>query len=141
METRRNRLRVLAFRRGLLAPDYPNGIQSRIREEWVLDLLEREYEAEYTMSKLLMKEIMLAPIIDRKHVIDHMKDVGDRVDWLKDFSLGSLKKYLTAEEKLLNGSGGLINVWKNLAKSGKLAEIQERMTRLYEAYTQQQDYE
>lgn len=139
METRRNRLRVLAFRRGLLAPDYPNGIQSRIREEWVLDLLEREYEAEYTMSKILMKEIMLAPIIDRKHVIDHMKDVGDRVDWLKDFSLGSLKKYLTAEEKLLNGSGGLINVWKNLAKSGKLAEIQERMTRLYEAYTQQQD--
>lgn len=139
METRRNRLRVLAFRRGLLAPDYPNGIQSRIREEWVLDLLEREYEAEYTMSKILMKEIMLAPIIDRKHVIEHMKDVGDRVDWLKDFSLGSLKKYLTAEEKLLNGSGGLINVWKNLAKSGKLAEIQERMTRLYEAYTQQQD--
>lgn len=139
METRRNRLRVLAFRRGLLAPDYPNGIQSRIREEWVLDLLEREYEAEYTMSKILMKEIMLAPIIDRKHVIDHMKDVGDRVDWIKDFSLGSLKKYLTVEEKLLNGSGGLINVWKNLAKSGKLAEIQERMTRLYEAYTQQQD--
>lgn len=139
METRRNRLRVLAFRRGLLAPDYPNGLQSRIREEWILDILEREYEAEYTMSKILMKEIMLAPIIDRKHVIDHIKDVGDRVDWIKDFSLGSLKKFLTAEEKLLNGSGGLINVWKNLAKSGKLAEIQERMTRLYEAYTQQQD--
>lgn len=139
METRRNRLRVLAFRRGLLAPDYPNGLQSRIREEWILDLLEREYEAEYTMSKILMKEIMLAPIIDRRHVIDHIKDVGDRVDWIKDFSLGSLKKFLTAEEKLLNGSGGLINVWKNLAKSGKLAEIQERMTRLYEAYTQQQD--
>lgn len=139
METRRNRLRVLAFRRGLLAPDYPNGLQSRIREEWILDILEREYEAEYTMSKILLKEIMLAPIIDRKHVIDHIKDVGDRVDWIKDFSLGSLKKFLTAEEKLLNGSGGLINVWKNLAKSGKLAEIQERMTRLYEAYTQQQD--
>lgn len=139
METRRNRLRVLAFRRGLLAPDYPNGLQSRIREEWILDLLEREYEAEYTMSKILMKEIMLAPIIDRRHVIDHIKDVGDRVDWIKDFSLGSLKKFLTAEEKLLNGSGGLINVWKNLAKSGKLAEIKERMTRLYEAYTQQQD--
>lgn len=139
METRRNRLRVLAFRRGLLAPDYPNGLQSRIREEWILDLLEREYEAEYTMSKILMKEIMLSPIIDRRHVIDHIKDVGDRVDWIKDFSLGSLKKFLTAEEKLLNGSGGLINVWKNLAKSGKLAEIKERMTRLYEAYTQQQD--
>lgn len=139
METRRNRLRVLAFRRGLLAPDYPNGLQSRIREEWIIDLLEREYEAEYTMSKILLKEIILAPIISRKQVIDHMNDVSDRVDWLKDFSLGSLKKYLTAEEKLLNGSGGLINVWKNLAKSGKLAEIQERMTRLYEAYTQQQD--
>ena len=139
METRRNRLRVLAFRRGLLAPDYPNGVQSRIREEWVLDTLERECEAEYAMSKILMREIMLAPIIDRKHIIDHIKDVGERIDWIKDFSLGSLKKYLTAEEKLLNGSGGLINVWKNLAKSGKLAEIQERMTKLYEAYTQQQD--
>lgn len=139
METRRNRLRLLAFRRGLLAPDYPQGLQSRIRENWLLDQLECEYEAEWSKEKLLFKELALAPYLDRRRLLDHTNDIADRLNWLKDFAIGSPKPFMTAEAKLLQGSGSLINVWKNMAKSGTLAAIQERMRKLYEAYTQQQD--
>lgn len=139
METRRNRLRLAAFRRGLLKPDYPNGLQSRIRENWILDLMEREIETEGHMNRMTMRETVLAPHLDRKKVFDHISRINDQLNWLKDFKLGSLKPFLTAEAKLLQSSGGLINVWQNMAKDGTLASIQERMRKLYEAYTQQQE--
>ena len=104
-----------------------------------MDQLECEYEAEWSKEKLLFKELALAPYLDRRRLLDHTNDIADRLNWLKDFAIGSPKPFMTAEAKLLQGSGGLINVWKNMAKSGTLAAIQERMRKLYEAYTQQQD--
>jgi hypothetical protein len=114
-------------------------VQSRIRENWILDQLEREHEAEWIKEKILLKETIIANYLDRKRIAEHMTDMSDRFDWLKEFAIGSPKPFMSAEAKLLHGSGGLINVWKNMAKNGTLAAIQERMRKLYEAYMQHQD--
>lgn len=138
METRRNRLRLLAFRRGLLRPDYPQGLQSRIRERWVIDSLEREVSAEFLSKKIMFRELVLSTFFDRKKVLEYISDTCNRLEWLNNFGLGSLQKFMTAEDKIKENSTDLINVWKNMAKSGTLASIQQHARKLYEAYIQQQ---
>lgn len=104
-----------------------------------MDQIEREHEAEWIKEKIFLKETIIANYLDRKRIAEHMTDMSDRFDWLKEFEIGSPKPFMSAEAKLLHGSGGLINVWKNMAKNGTLAAIQERMRKLYEAYMQHQD--
>lgn len=139
METRRNRLRCLAFRRGLLEPDYKYGVQSKARESLVLRLLEHESEANKLLEEIFVKEIALAPYLDRKQVIDHTNKLRDVIDWAHKFKLAYQKPFMTHEQKLEQSSGGLINVWNKMAKSGKLAEIQDKMHKIYEAYTNQEE--
>tara|TARA_B100000579_G_scaffold300828_1_gene250764 strand:- start:10351 stop:10770 length:420 start_codon:yes stop_codon:yes gene_type:complete len=46
LETRRLKLFVVAYLRGLLKPDYKNGISSRIRENFILEALRDELDAD-----------------------------------------------------------------------------------------------
>lgn len=54
METRRLKLFVVAYLRGLLRPDYKNGKSSQIRENLVLTALDRELDAELLKDSALV---------------------------------------------------------------------------------------
>ena len=82
---------------------------------------------------------MLARYIDRKKIVDHIDDVLSRLEWIHEFGLNSRVPFKTKEDQLKDSSSELINVWHNLAKSGKLAAMQRHARKLYEAYIQQQE--
>lgn len=46
---------MVAYLRGLLKPDYPNGIRSVIRENLVLQALDRELEAQEVVTRISME--------------------------------------------------------------------------------------
>jgi hypothetical protein len=56
---------LLAHLRGLLKPDYPQGIRSMIREELVLQAVSQEVEGQGLMTQAQMTSSMM-PAIDEK---------------------------------------------------------------------------
>lgn len=50
METRKLRLLLLAYLRGLLKPDYSQGLLSRLREQMVLDALALEKDIAFALA-------------------------------------------------------------------------------------------
>lgn len=51
---------LVAYLRGLLKPDYPNGIRSIIRENFILQALARELDAKELMARLRHEESYVA---------------------------------------------------------------------------------
>lgn len=54
---------MLAYRRGLLEPDYKHGVQSIVRERMILSMLDSEQAAEVIKLNALFRSIVLAPAI------------------------------------------------------------------------------
>ena len=54
---------MLAYRRGLLEPDYKHGVQSIVREHMILSMLDSEQAAEVIKLNALFRSIVLAPAI------------------------------------------------------------------------------
>ena len=54
---------MLAYRRGLLEPDYKHGVQSIVRERMILSMLDSEQAAEIIKLNALLRSIVLAPAI------------------------------------------------------------------------------
>ena len=103
---------LLAFRRGMLPPDYPQGIQSKVREEVLLWALYREEEAKAAKEGALLAETIVAPHLDVKKVVTHSKTVLRRWNWLHKYGLYSREEYRTAEEQNYEG------LYKSVAVAG-----------------------
>lgn len=58
-----------AYRAGLLLPDYKFKWTSRIREKWMLDLLESEYTADASLEMLRLQAAFSSRIEDPKQAI------------------------------------------------------------------------
>lgn len=124
----------MAFRRGLLTPDYKHGNQSIVREELILHMLEQEHAAEWVWKSKLLGEILLAPNINKKYLAQHLTDTNYRMEWLRNFAAFSTVPFQTYEEKIAGSAGNMIKVWKKWEKDGTLTKIADRIKRHYETY-------
>ena len=73
---------LLAYRRGLLKPDYPNGIQSRLREKVLLDSLDIELAAERMQAQIGLVHTVCAPHYDSEKLENVISKASDKLDVL-----------------------------------------------------------
>jgi hypothetical protein len=116
----------------MLPPDYPQGIQSKVREEVLLWALYREEEAKAAKEGTLLAETIVAPHLDVKKVIPHSKTVLRRWNWLHKYGLYSREEYRTAEEQLREDSADMVKVWNEAEKSGRIAQLRELFRKIEE---------
>ena len=123
---------MLAFRRGLLPPDYPQGLQSRIREELVLYMLSKEEDAENLKRGLNLSETILASHLATKQLSSHITSVMRR--WARMCKLGlySREPYKSAEDQMYEDGKQMAKVWQMMEESGKLDEIREHIRQIEE---------
>lgn len=70
---------MLAYRRGLLKPDYPNGLQSRLREEMVLQMLNSELAADSFLHGAHILGAIAGPNVNPKKVVDLERELNKRI--------------------------------------------------------------
>lgn len=124
----------MAFRRGLLTPDYKYGDQSIVREELILHMLEQEHMAEWIWRSRLLNDVLIAPNANRKYLSRYITDTAHRIAWLREFAAYSTTAFQTYEDKLATGASQMIKVWKKWESDGTLTKIADRLKRQYEAY-------
>ena len=76
MATRRLRLYVVAYLRGLLKPYYENGYSSFVREELILNAISAELDNETRKELHLVKGFMSQNVSDK---VKHFEDLYDKV--------------------------------------------------------------
>ena len=84
---------ILAYRRGLLKPDYPNGVQSRLREEMILQALAAELDAEFFSRVASLAASIWSPHVAHKSVRKFAKQLNAQLDHAMDRMEYSDKKY------------------------------------------------
>lgn len=127
MEARRNRLRLLAYRRGLLAPDYKYGAQSKVREELLLFAVAREENVRLRREQEYMANILLAPNLDPKKFGNYMKTVYHVLSQLSKREQYSMDKMQTREDSVVSSMSEMIKVWNKLEENGTLAKWQKML--------------
>ena len=70
---------LLAYRRGLLKPDYPNGLQSRLREKLMLDILDMELTSDLLNKRSDVLNVLYANHLDPKRLTDAVDLMQDQV--------------------------------------------------------------
>ena len=133
MATRRLKLFVVAYLRGLLKPNYKNGISSRIRENLILEALNDELDAEAINNTLLVdiSTTNIAPKENLSGLYDAIYDKIYRIRSLKEFEKESatLKKNKKVEkvnevkQRKHNSPEDLAKLYKILLSSGMLEKI------------------
>lgn len=127
METRRNRLRLQAFRRGLLKPELKFSNTSYIREELVLFALAREENIRIAKEQLLFSVIATVNHTDRKKINDYIKE---ELHNIKQYNLmlgGSTKPFMSRKESVLHSMKSMIETWFELDENGTLDEWQREL--------------
>lgn len=119
---------LLAYRRGLLKPDYPNGLQSRLREKVLLDSLDIELAAERMQTQIGLVHTVCAPHYGSEKLENVISRVNDKLDVLYrlkeyDVKYGARKSREEARSKFNLGQAftalkerGIIKSFKNFVK-------------------------
>ena len=76
---------ILAYRRGLLEPDYKYGLQSQIRERLVLRMMAAEQDAALIDSVLTKKNAAIAPHVDPKKLDNYIHTAT--TNWVQPYEL------------------------------------------------------
>lgn len=116
---------MLAYRRGLLEPDYSQGLQSRIRERMILDMLAMEQSAEALMSSLLVRCTAVAPAIAPQSAQDFAE--GFLVPLTKAAKLREydLSETEGKEEQVLSESSTMLKAFNMLKERGIIEEFKK----------------
>jgi hypothetical protein len=131
LETRRLRLYVVAYLRGLLKPYYEHGYSSLVREELILSAINVELDNE-TRKQIQLIEGMMAQHVKDK--ADHFQSLYDRVYDLREaFELAPHTKDIkerVEEEKIEALTkdpevNRLIAKYKEMETSGKIKEFEQ----------------
>jgi hypothetical protein len=131
LETRRLRLYVVAYLRGLLKPYYEHGYSSLIREELILSAINVELDNE-TRKQIQLVEGMMAQHVKDK--ADHFESLYDRMYALRDSlelapAIKDVKERVKEEkiEALTKDPevNRLIAKYKEMETSGKIKEFEQ----------------
>lgn len=125
---------LLAYRRGLLEPDYKYGLQSQIRERLVLRMMAAEQDAAALDSILTKKNIVLAPHIDPAKIGGYLRESAGSwthiVD-LTEYNLRADKHVVSKEDRDISRAfielqkKGIIEEFRKAAEKA----IQEHLAR------------
>lgn len=74
---------VLAYLEGLLTPDYPQGVSSRIREDMILNALSLKLQADSLLAKALVNS-NFSSFFDAKTIKQTLREHTDHVTLYSD---------------------------------------------------------
>lgn len=117
---------LLAYRRGLLKPQLSYGITSRLRENLLLTVLDRELQAEDVYNTMLYDSVTIAPNLDPKKVIGYIEKKHQLRDYLSEYKLGSPKRYARTASNVIASSEGLRRAFQILKENGIIDKIKRR---------------
>lgn len=117
---------LLAYRRGLLEPDYKYGIQSRIRESMILGMMAMEQNSEAIMSAIMLRCTSLAPAIEPSKAVEfanaYMGSVT-RAAKLREYDTSTTDA--SAESALRSNSVNLVKAFNMLKERGIIEEFKQ----------------
>lgn len=119
---------MLAYRRGLLEPDYKYGMQSRIREKLILDMLSKEQMAESLTFATLLRCVAIAPAIKPEAAVDYaagLKNAILKVAYLKEYSEEDPSSAADAADAVREGSVNLVKAFNMLKERGIIEEFRK----------------
>lgn len=126
---------MLAYRRGLLEPDYKYGLQSIIRENMILEMLDCEQAAEAIKLASLVRSASLAPAIRPESAVEFTESFSSQLT--RSVYLSEYNKTLpvsnTSEKKLESESGSLLKAFNLLKERGIIEEFRRRADEAFQA--------
>lgn len=118
---------MLAYRRGLLEPDYKYGLQSRIREKLILEMLDKEQAAEALLTSIQLRCLGLAPAIRPDAAIEFVNSFEDallKVAYFKEYS-NDVPKSDDGSNAIKRNSVNLIKAFNMLQERGIIEEFRK----------------
>ena len=131
METRRLRLYVVAYLRGLLKPYYENSIRSTLREELVIRALNDELDKDAMVNSLVADSTMALSYKNQTGLYDAIYDKVGNIRLLSEHAHKELTKNKGNKEKNKAEVKGkektldIVEVYKILQETGLLDSIEE----------------
>jgi hypothetical protein len=136
LETRKLRLSVVAYLRGLLEPYYDNGMKSVIRENMVLKALSTDLSATALESSAFIDASIVSVHKNATGLYDRMYDKINDVKSMREMNKLSAARKAT----VIDSSGHkkhrgartpeeMVNLYKVLTETGLLQKMAEGVTR------------
>lgn len=125
---------MLAYRRGLLEPDYKHGVQSIVRERMILTMLDKEQAAEAIKLAAMFRCMALAPALKPEAApsfSEKLKESALRVVYLSEYSDCS---ELNNQPEQLEDRKGAINLSKAFIMLKERGIIEEFRRKAAEAF-------
>lgn len=117
---------MLAYRRGLLEPDYKYGLQSMIREKMVMEMLDDEQTSETVKLAAILRCMAIAPAIKPESAVEFADSFKRSV--LRSIYLSEYSKVIPdlPEENVSATADNLIRAFNMLKERGIIEEFRER---------------
>jgi hypothetical protein len=108
---------IQAYRRGLLKPDYPNGLRSKLRENVLLDTLDMDSVFELATTRMQLMASILGPaIVDgnaRKRLLKNLGQDLRYFDMVRNLAFDEAEQY-----KYENSELALVKAYEILKAQG-----------------------
>lgn len=125
---------LLAYRRGLLEPDYKYGLQSRIREKMILEMLDKEQAADALLTSATLRCLGLAPAIRPDAAVDFVNSFEDillKVAYFREYS-DDVPKSDNGARALKRDTVNLVKAFNMLTERGIIEEFRKAATKAVE---------
>lgn len=119
---------MLAYRRGLLEPDYKFGLQSMIREKLILEMLDKEQAAEALLTAVKLSYSGLAPAVKPEAAIEFVnsyENVLRKVAYLREYRDDAQAITRAAETSLLSEARNMVKAFNMLKERGIIEEFRK----------------
>lgn len=126
---------LLAYRRGLLEPDYKYGLQSRIREKIILEMLDKEQAADALLTSATLRCLGLAPAIRPDAAVDFVNSFEDillKVAYFKEYSNDVPKAADTSARAIKRDTVNLVKAFNMLTERGIIEEFRKAAAKAVE---------
>lgn len=140
METRRLKLFVVAYLRGLLKPNYEHGFKSRLREEMILTALNAELDTEAMVHSLIADTAFVSSESNSSGIIDRVYDKIMKIRLRSEFEDSAkidkiverreAKKTKSKKGKVEKLNIGLVDMYKMLQHSGLMNKLGDMMEKV-----------
>lgn len=125
---------LLAYRRGLLEPDYKYGLQSRIREKMILEMLDKEQAADALLTSATLRCLGLAPAIRPDAAVDFVNSFEDillKVAYFREYS-DDVPKSDNGARALKRDTVNLVKAFNMLTERGIIEEFRKAAAKAVE---------
>lgn len=125
---------LLAYRRGLLEPDYKYGLQSRIREKIILEMLDKEQAADALLTSATLRCLGLAPAIRPDAAVDFVNSFEDillKVAYFKEYS-NDVPKADNGVRAIKRDTVNLVKAFNMLTERGIIEEFRKAAAKAVE---------